>query len=507
MNLPERLGKYRITEVLGEGAMGIVYKGFDPDIQREVAIKTLRGGGDESAGHGVSYADRFRNEAQAGGRLQHPGIVAVYEYGQHGDLAFIAMEYVRGHTLSRYLQQAAAGRLTLSDDDVHSIIGQLLDALHHAHAQGVWHRDIKPSNLIVTANGKIKVADFGIARIEAAGLTQVVSMIGTPMYMAPEQFQGLAIDRRVDLYATGVVLYQLLTGQLPFTGSAESLMYRVVHEVAAPPSALAGMAHRAAYDALLARALAKDPAHRFADAMQFRDALSALLGRGTAAEVSDVTIVSLSPLLPRAAREPLSGAAPSAAMSYGSQLGAGSGPPSAAGAFTPAELAMAESSLARYVGPMAKLLVRRATRSCADLPSLYAHLAEQVSDTTARRAFAQQVSHLTASAVGDRSTGTRQNFGQSSGARDATVLVQAPSATPRSLGPAAGASGGPITPALLELATKLLVNTMGPIAAVMVKKAAAAAHTREAFGRRLADLVDDPELRVRLLDALARATH
>ncbi len=196
---PEKLGKYRVTGVLGEGAMGIVYKGFDPDIRREVAIKTMRVAADADAGQGVSYADRFRNEAQAAGRLQHPGIVAVYDFGRDAGVDYIAMEYVRGNTLSRYITQAVSEQLDINDDDVASIIGQLLEALDHAHAQGVWHRDIKPSNLIITPSGKVKVSDFGIARIENADLTQAASLIGTPAYMAPERFQGLPMDRRVAL--------------------------------------------------------------------------------------------------------------------------------------------------------------------------------------------------------------------------------------------------------------------------------------------------------------------
>src|SRR5438552_2134044 len=139
---PERLGKYQITGVLGEGAMGVVYKGFDPGIGRQVALKTIRRHLVNSIDAGATMAARFRNEAQAAGRLMHPGIVAVYDYGDEGDVAYIAMEYVDGSSLSRYL----ASHVSFSDDDVLSVMGQLLDALEHAHSNGVWHRDIKPGN-------------------------------------------------------------------------------------------------------------------------------------------------------------------------------------------------------------------------------------------------------------------------------------------------------------------------------------------------------------------------
>ncbi|OYV01700.1 MAG: serine/threonine protein kinase [Burkholderiales bacterium PBB5] len=485
--MPERLGKYRLTEVLGEGAMGIVYKGFDPDIQREVAIKTLRGAGDEPAGHGVSHADRFRNEAQAAGRLQHPGIVAVYDYGRHGDLAFIAMEYVRGHTLSRYLQQAAAGVLSIGDDDLLSIVGQLLEALHHAHEQGVWHRDVKPSNLIMTRSGKIKVSDFGIARIESAGLTQVVSLIGTPMYMAPEQFQGRPIDRRVDLYAAGVVLYQLLAGEPPFSGAPDVLMYKAVHEPVVLPSRKPGKQHLAAYDPVLARALAKDPAQRFADAMQFRDALAAVVGRMHNAAVSDATVTALMPL----ARTPLS------------ERGTTSGPPPTH--FNDAQLAQAEASLARHVGPLARVLVRRAARECYDLPALYARLADQVTDPGARSAFVQQAAVLTGSLAG---SGVRSAASASATRPPTAAPMAAPTAFPSTQrvahGQATGTADAPVSPALLEAAQRARAQQLGPIARVVVKKAAEAAPQRQAFIQKLAAAVDDPVARARLIEALSR---
>ena len=212
MQHPQRLGKYPITGVLGEGAMGVVYRAYDPDIRRMVALKTIRRQGGESA-EAVAYtAARFRNEAQAAGRLQHPGIVGVYDFGDDGQVAYIAMEYVEGHTLAHYMGH----RVRFSEADVASIAAQTLDALAHAHENGVWHRDIKPSNLILTQGGRVKIADFGIARLEASNLTVANAVMGTPMFMAPEQFLGQGVDHRADLYAVGVVLYQLIAGRPPF---------------------------------------------------------------------------------------------------------------------------------------------------------------------------------------------------------------------------------------------------------------------------------------------------
>jgi serine/threonine-protein kinase len=216
MPLPERLGKYSIVEVLGKGAMGVVYKAFDPHIRRTVALKVIRKeiiDDDQSA----TLIARFKNEAQAAGRLTHPGIVAVYEYGEDEAVAYIAMEYVQGKGLREYFQRGTRFGL----GDVVSIMTQLLDGLGYAHEQGVIHRDIKPANIIIMGNGKLKVADFGIAHLDSSKLTHLGTVMGTPGYMAPEQYSGAAVDRRADIFSSGVVLYQLLTGVKPFTGTTE----------------------------------------------------------------------------------------------------------------------------------------------------------------------------------------------------------------------------------------------------------------------------------------------
>ena len=186
MNGPTQLGKYAVSEVLGKGAMGVVYKGFDPHIRRTVALKTIRKELIDD-GEAATLLARFRNEAQAAGRLSHPGIVAVYEWGEAGELAFLAMEYVEGNSLREYFNRGTH----FGGPDVVSVMAQLLDALHYAHEQGVWHRDIKPANIIIMKNGKLKVADFGIARIDTSNLTQTGAVMGTPGYMAPEQYTGL----------------------------------------------------------------------------------------------------------------------------------------------------------------------------------------------------------------------------------------------------------------------------------------------------------------------------
>ena len=266
---PRTLGKYRLTGVLGEGAMGTVYKGFDPIIQRPVAVKAIRRHLFEPASLNLSAAERFRNEAQAAGRLTHPGIVGVYEYGEEDGGAFIAMEYVEGHGLNHYITPPAR----LPERDALGVMLQLLDALHCAHEQGVWHRDIKPNNIIVTSEGRVKIADFGIARIESAELTQMTMLIGSPGFIAPERYTGETPDRRVDIFSCGVLLYQMLTGVAPFAGTDTEAMYKVLHTEPTPPSRTGATPPPDCWDAIVAKALAKRPEDRYATAREFRDAL------------------------------------------------------------------------------------------------------------------------------------------------------------------------------------------------------------------------------------------
>ncbi|HET7766985.1 MAG TPA: serine/threonine-protein kinase [Burkholderiales bacterium] len=322
MITPHHLGKYEITEVLGQGAMGVVYKGFDPGIKRTVAIKTIRRELVEGERHAAAMLARFRNEAQAAGKLAHPGIVAVYDYGEDAAVAYIAMEYVEGNSLREYI-----GRGTrFAERDAVSIMSQLLEALGHAHERRVWHRDIKPGNVIVMRNGKVKVADFGIARIEASELTQTGMMMGSPGYMAPEQYAASQIDHRADLFAAGVVFYQLLTGAKPFVGTTEQVSYATCHAEPLRPSLADPGKGWERYDPVIARALAKKPEDRYQSAEAFRAAILAAHDAPAAAAVSEETII-VEVLRPAAAVElsgsprpkqgavPRAGAAPVAAKS------------------------------------------------------------------------------------------------------------------------------------------------------------------------------------------------
>lgn len=263
-----KLGKYEIRRELGRGAMGIVYEGFDPYIERPVAIKTIHKSLIDQAESGEIFS-RFRREAQAAGRLTHPNIVSIYEYGEEGDMAFIAMELIEGVELKEYFDKARRFQL----NEGLSIMFQLLGALEYSHGRGVVHRDIKPSNILIAKDGKIKIADFGIAQIESSDLTHAGTVLGTPSYMSPEQFMGLVADRRSDIYSGGVILYQLLTGERPFFGSNMTvIMHKVMHQAPVPPSELNPEISQA-MDEVVKKALAKRPEERFQAAAQFMEAL------------------------------------------------------------------------------------------------------------------------------------------------------------------------------------------------------------------------------------------
>ena len=283
-DVPDHLGKYEIRGELGRGAMGVVYDGWDPAIGRRVALKTVRRDQLEG-GEAEELLSRFKREAQAAGRVNHPGIVAVYEYGEDAGTAFIAMEFVEGRELKDVFDKDE--RLPIGE--IVRIMTQLLEAIGHAHANGIVHRDIKPANVFLLKDGRVKVGDFGIARLESSNLTQAGSVLGTPAYMSPEQFMGQTIDGRSDLFSAGVILYQFLTGEKPFTGQLTTIMHKVLKEEPIAPSEL-NVQVPPGFDSLMKKALAKRPDERFQTAQAFISALQATATGGAQVD-SDATLI------------------------------------------------------------------------------------------------------------------------------------------------------------------------------------------------------------------------
>ena len=313
MDVGEKIGKYEIRGVLGRGAMGVVYDGWDPLIQRRVAIKTVRLPREDEDPEATEGLARFRREAQAAGRLQHPNIVGVYDYGETGESAYLVMEFVDGRSVKAALD--AQERFPIPE--VARVMRDLLDALQYSHEHGVVHRDIKPANMMLTPNGRVKVADFGVARIESSSMTQVGTVIGTPAYMSPEQLAGQTVDSRSDIYSAGVVLYQLLTGDRPYHGSnLTSIYHQALNTEPVPPSKLA-VTVPPAFDPVVARAMGKRPSERYATAAEFAAAVDAAATEPTTmfgADEPDSTVVTRSAAQPAparpAARSPVPASAP-----------------------------------------------------------------------------------------------------------------------------------------------------------------------------------------------------
>jgi len=264
----KKIGRYDVVEELGRGAMGVVYKASDPTIGRLVAIKVLSL--EASAGAGVPGArEIFMREARAAGRLSHPGIVTIHDALEDPESRsnYIVMEFIPGRTLESILLAGPA----LETDRALDIIRQIAEALDYAHHNQIIHRDLKPANILLTDDGRVKITDFGIAKIVAReGAARTVAIMGTPAYMSPEQVTGGEIDARSDLFSMGILLYLMLVGQRPFAGDTVAVMFKIVYEDPVLPSRL-NRQLQAGHDYLVMRCLAKDRTKRYTSAREFLD--------------------------------------------------------------------------------------------------------------------------------------------------------------------------------------------------------------------------------------------
>jgi serine/threonine protein kinase len=349
MNTVRSIGRYRIEALLGTGAMGEVYRAHDPAIDRLVAIKVVRPELVAGSG-GEQLLERFRREARAAGRRFHPNIVAIWDFGDDNGTPFLVMELVEGQSLDRLIKSSG----TLPPVRSVSIITQVLSALGFAHTNGIVHRDIKPSNVMVLPGDQVKVADFGIARLEASEFTIVGDLLGTPAYMAPEQLSGGPIDHRTDLFATGVILFEMLTGVKPFRGKSITEIISFMEKRGPEDIRALNPAVPEAMKRVIAKSVAFDPAERYADAAAFSkavaDAMPGLPGEPQlTANVAQTT-----------SRE----------SSFSADL-----------------LREAERDLATFIGPMASIAVKRAVRNASDLLELYELLGRQVADPKDRAEF------------------------------------------------------------------------------------------------------------------------
>ncbi len=374
--VPTRIAKYDIEKVLGKGAMGIVYKGLDAQIERHVAVKVLHTHlleGDL----GDDLTVRFQQEAKAAARCLHPNIVSVFDFGFHDDRPYIAMEYVDGIELKAQLQSDSQYSLAVAAD----ITIQILQALEHAHSKGVVHRDIKPANIILLENGKVKVSDFGVARLDTSDLTSTGFMVGTPNYMSPEGLQGLQVDQRSDLYSVGVLFYELLTQQRPVRGLSlnETIDSLDVHGHLSVQSINS-------IKPILRKALQPLAETRFQSASDFIKKLRCIDDM----ELADAkTSFYISPT----AKTIVASAAASTSPSK---------PETSASVWNADTLGSLEQTLAKYVGPMAHYLVKKSSKKSQTMEGLSQILAQHIPTEQERQEFIQ---NLTSSGIYRAHTG------------------------------------------------------------------------------------------------------
>jgi serine/threonine protein kinase len=331
--------------------MGMIYRAHDPLIDRKVAIKLIRADLLDGAER-ADYLVRFQREAQAAGRCAHPNIVAIYDYALHEGNPYLAMEYVEGSNLSQVLAQS--GRF--SPTAAVAVIGQVLDALTCAHGLGIVHRDVKSANILLLPDQRVKMTDFGISRIDASALTQTGSVIGTPSYMSPEQCRGDTVDARSDIFSAGIVLYEMLCGKRPFVGrNMTDIVYQLMTQ---PPPDIHTISPDvpASLVAVMERAMAKQPEHRFPSA----GAMAAALRQPVQ---DDRTVIT-----PR-----------SAVTSTETRTTTGT---------VARRLAVeGERDLAVHVGPIARILVKRAMEAAKSPDDFWRRLASHIERDADRRAF------------------------------------------------------------------------------------------------------------------------
>jgi serine/threonine-protein kinase len=447
--VPERVGKYRVDHVIGRGAIGIVYKGYDEQIDRPLAIKTLRPEILNDVDDTEGFLKRFTTEAQSAGRCLHPNIVTVFDLVQHERRPYIVMEYVDAGTLENVIQ---AGAL-IPIRQVGEIMAQILLALDHAHSKGVIHRDVKPANILCPSAASIKIADFGVARLDSLDLTKPggFGAVGTPNYMAPERFLGRPADVRTDLFSAGVILFQLLTGAKPFVASElPELMRKLLHELPPPVTTLRPELW-SEVDVVARKALARNPEDRFQTAERFMEALSAAI---EARPPSD----NLGPLDLTTLSRPVDRDAVASQTSQGLSL-------TMADKLSVDTIDALCRALARWLGPIAGFVVKQALQETRDPDTLLTSLSQQIKTDADTTRFREAAEKLLSEDLGIASARTQET----------------------------------VSKVEIKAAIDRLIPVIGPVAKHLVNRTALTAVGRDDFYHRLADQIPDERQKARFL--------
>lgn len=455
-DIPEFIGKFRIEGLLGKGAMGVVYKAVDPDIERTVAIKLVRTDLLDGADR-AHYIARFRNEAKMVGRCIHPNIVGIHDFSTHEGSPFLVLEFVDGKHLGRAYRRGT--RIDLPTTG--RIVLEVLKALSYAHAFGVVHRDIKPANILLTTADAIKVTDFGISRVLASDATMSSVLVGTPCYMSPEQCLGDAVDARSDIFSMGSVLYEMLSGgrcfDAPnFVATAHQILHREPDPLGALrpdlPAAVAG---------IVATALAKRPEDRFQSAAEMGQALRSALREGGALAEQDADDATLTTVTAAQARPAKRAAAELEALGG-------------------ASLATIERRLAHHLGPMAGFHLRQAVRDAQTADELGQRLAGLLPEGSAREQARTELLQIIAS------------DGRLAMLRSSTGVALA---------------GTNLPTATIDAVAKAFTLVMGPIAPHLLRRVLLTVTTPAELEAACIEVIERPEERDRFRKLLASATQ
>ena len=443
---PSRVGKYRLDQVIGRGAIGVVYKGYDEQIDRPLAIKTLRPEILENLSENDELLRRFATEARSAARCLHPNIVTVFDFVEHDGAPYIIMEYVNAGTLENVIRRGTL----LPIRQVGEIMAQLLFALGYAHSKGVIHRDVKPANILCPLAASIKVSDFGVAHVEALDLTKPGGIpIGTPNYMAPERFLGRPADIRADLFSAGVILFQMLTGAKPFVATdLPELMRKLMND---QPASIRTYRPELwpEIDAVVQRALARNPEDRFQTADEFVVALNISIEMRPSADVPPLDLTELSHMpgkeQPAPTKEHLN--------------------QTMAEVLTPGTIDALGRSLAHSLGPIGHLLVKQASHETMDVDTFLEFLVGKIrteAEATTFRKTAQQM--------------LRDDKGFKIAQMEAVISQTE-----------------------IRAVTEVLLPLIGPVAPMLVARQAEKSVGRDDFYRRLSDFIPNERDRASFL--------